>query len=780
MLMGKSRSKGSVKLVLSFRVTALLLLMLLLSAPLFADQIKVAEVLVVGNRRIESPAISNAIKLKVGDNFFEEKIDEDIKSIYSLGFFTDVKAEKSISDKGVVITYRVTEKPVVREILFAGNSALTTDKLKDNLDIKPNSIFSAKDLVKSIKKLKKLYVDEGYPLVEIDPVKEQISPEELKLTLKISGEDKILIRAIIFEGNKEFDDSKLKSTIETKQDWWLAWLTGAGVYKEDVFKNDIMLISELYMNNGYINFKIADPKVEITPDKKALNVLVSMTEGEKFSTGQIDFRGDLLESKEELGKRLKMKTGEVFSRGALRQEVFALTDLYADKGYAFANVNPITTINSAKKLIDIAFDFEKGEKVYIDRINISGNSKTRDKVLRREIRVNEGELYSATGLKKSKQNLMNLGFFEEATIATSKGKEDNKLNLDVNVKEKATGTFSIGGGYSSLDGFVGQGSVQQTNLFGYGLKSNASVSIGGKSSTYSVGLTDPYFLDTKWSLGGDIYRTERQYVDYTKRATGADIKGGYQFNDSLSTFLLYRFEKVNILKESFALLETRRLFPELVTTSDSTTSSVTASVSRNTTDYRLDPTTGMTNSLSAEFAGLGGTNRFVRYIGQTSQCVPVLFGSVFMIHGTFGHIMEMGAPIPIDEKFYLGGITSIRGYAGRTITPSILIPQYDSLTGVKTGDQRAYIGGDTEVLFNAEYTVPLIKDAGLKGVFFFDTGNSANGFGNAFSGFLSSYGFGIRWFSPIGPLRLEYGIPLNPRQGIDKNGKIEFSIGNFF
>jgi outer membrane protein insertion porin family len=779
--MGKFRSKGSVKLFLSFRVITPLLLILLLSSYSFAEQIKVAEVLVVGNRRIETPAISNAIKLKAGDNFFEEKIDEDIKSIYRLGFFTDVKAERSTSEKGVVVTYRVTEKPVVREILFEGNSALTTDKLKENLEIKPNSIFSAKELVKSIKKLKKLYVDEGYPLVEIDPVKEQISPEELKITLKISGENKILIREIKFEGNREFDDSKLKSTIETKQDWWLAWLTGAGVYKEDVFKNDIMLISELYMNNGYINFKIAEPKVEITPDKKALIVLVSMTEGDKFSTGQIDFRGDLLESKEELGKRLKMKTGEVFSRGALRQEVFSLTDLYADKGYAFANVNPITSINSAKKLIDITFDFEKGEKVYIDRINITGNTKTRDKVLRREMRITEGELYSATGLKKSKQNLMNLGFFEEATIVTAKGKVDNKLNLDVNVKEKATGTFSIGGGYSSLDGFVGQGSIQQANLFGYGLKSNASVSIGGKSSTYSVGLTDPHFLDTKWSLGGDIYRTERQYVDYTKRSTGADIKSGYQFNDSLSIFLLYRYEEVNIFKESFALQQTRVLFPELVTTNNSTTSSVSATLSRDTTDYRLDPTTGMTNSLSVEFAGLGGTNRFLKYVGKTSQFFPVLFGSVFMVSGTFGHMTEMGAPIPIDEKFYLGGITSLRGYAGRTVSPDIVLPLGDGVTGVPHGEQRAFIGGDTEVLFNAEYTVPLIRDAGLKGVVFFDAGNSQTGIGNTFSRFLTSYGLGIRWFSPIGPLRLEYGIPLNPREGIDAaKGKIEFSIGNFF
>lgn len=753
---------------------------MLLCSTASAAQDEIADVLIVGNRRIESSAIMTAVKLKSGSKFFEEKVDEDIKSIFSLGFFSDVKAERNLSVKGIVLTYIVTEKPVVREIIFEGNKALASDKLKEALDIKTNSIFSTKELVKGISKIKKLYTDEGYSQAEIEPVKSAPSPYELKLTLKIKEGDKILIRAIGFEGNSAFSDSKLKGMMETKQDWWLAWLTGAGVYKDDVLKNDMLLITEHYMNNGYINFKLAEPKVELAPDKKALLVQIVMTEGDKYSTGQINFRGDLLETKEELGKRLKMKTGDVFSRAALRQEIFSLTDVYADKGYAFANVNPLTTMNSANRVIDIIFDFEKGEKVYIDRINIAGNAKTRDKVIRREMRISESELYSATGLKKSKQNLMNLGFFEEATIATSKGKGDNKLNLDVNVKEKPTGTFSIGGGYSSLDGFVGQGSVQQANLFGYGLKSNASASIGGKSSTYSLGVTDPYFLDTKWSVGADVYRTERQFVDYTKRATGGDIKAGYQLSDTLGTFLLYKLEKASISKESFALLETRRLYPDLVTANDSTTSSVTASISRNTTDYRIDPSSGMTNSLSVEFAGLGGTNRYLRYIAQTAQFFPVGLGTVFMVRGTFGQITEMGAKIPIDEKFYLGGISTVRGYGGRTISPYVITPQKDGVIGDPTGEQRAYIGGDTEAVLNIEYTVPLLKEAGVKGVLFFDAGNSKDGVDKVFSGILASYGFGIRWFSPIGPLRLEYGIPLNPRQGIDKSGKLEFSIGSFF
>ena len=745
-----------------------------------AAQDQISEIIISGNRRIETSAIMNAVKSKVGDKLFEEKIDTDVKAIFGLGYFTDIKAQKRVTDKGLVITFAVMEKPVIRDIIFSGNNEIATEKLKENFELKPNAIYTQKEVAKNIKKLKKLYADEGYPQAEIVSVKESINQYDIKLTLKIKEGPKILIREIVFEGNSAFTASTLKGVIETKQDWWLAWLTGAGVYKEDVLKNDVLLLTEHYMNNGYINFKISEPKVAMTADKKAMTVVISMTEGDKYSLGLIDFKGDLLETKEELAKKLKMKSGEVFNRAQLRQEISSFTDLYADKGYAFANVNPLTSLNNQKKIIDIIFDFEKGEKVYIDKINITGNGKTRDKVIRREMRVSEGELYSATGLKKSKQNIMNLGYFEEATVATSKGKGDNKLNLDVTVKEKPTGTFSIGGGYSSLDGFVAQGSIQQSNLFGYGLKANLSASLGGKSSTYSLGVTDPYFLDTKVSLGGDIYRTERQFVDYTKLAYGGDIKAGYQISDTLNTFLMYKLEQTTILKESFALQRTRDLYPELVTTANSTTSSVTASISRNATDYKVDPSSGMTNSLSIEYAGLGGTTRFVRSIAKTAQFFPVGFGTVFMIQGTLGHIQDTGAKIPLDEKFYLGGINTLRGYGSRTVSPFKSTEQNDPVTGVITGTQRVYLGGDTEAIFNAEYLLPLIKEAGLKGVLFFDAGNSVDGIGNAFSTLRTSYGFGIRWFSPIGPLRLEYGKPLNPRKGVDGSSRLEFSIGNFF
>ncbi len=766
---------GYVLIRLGLTLCSTVLLIIVLAGSVMAEGERIAEVRIAGNRRIETDAIRNTVAIKVGDLLYADKVDTDVRSIFKLGHFQDVKAETTPVDKGVTLTYLVVEKPVIRDIKIEGNKELTAEKIKEVLELKVNTIFSAKDLAKSIRKIKKLYADEGYYLAEVDGSSEKRGESELRVTLKINEGKKVLIEEIRFEGNNAFPRRKLKGTMETTENWWLAWLTGAGVYKEEVLKNDLIILADLYFNSGYVNVKVAEPKVEFLPERKGLKVVISISEGDQYKTGQLGFKGDLLNNDDDLSKKLKLKSGETFSRGTLRSDVFTLTDHYADKGYAFANVNPVTRLNPEQKTIDITFDMEKGEMVHFDRINISGNPKTRDKVLRRELKMAEGDLYSSTNLKRSKQNLMNLGFFEEVTLVTERGSADNKLNLKVDVKEKATGTFSIGAGYSSLDGFIGQGSVQQSNFLGLGLKANVSASIGGKSSTYSVGLTDPYFMDSHWTLGGDLYRTQRDYLDYTRRAIGGDIKAGYSLSDTMSTFWVYKYEQKEIFNTSQALIMSGQFFE-----TSSTTSSISASLTRNTTDYRMDPSTGMVNSLSAEFAGLGGTNRFVRYIAETTHFTPLVWDSVFTLKGVLGYIQGLGKDIPIDEKFYLGGINTLRGYSGRTVSPFKIVTNTGNVNGIAS-TVRAYTGGDTEAVFSAEITMPLIKEAGLKGVLFYDAGNSYEGLGKLFTCMQTSYGFGIRWFSPIGPLRLEYGIPINPRPGIDdKGGRLEFSIGSFF
>ena len=736
----------------------------------FADGEKIVEVVVKGNKRIEQAAILNVVKIKAGDVLAGDNTDNDIRAIYKLGHFQDVQVSTEASEKGTRLVYLVSEKPIVRTISFAGNKELTTDKLKEALEFKQNSIFTTKDLAKSIIKIKKLYGDDGYYLAEVEPVVTKSSPTDLTVTFRIVEGKKILIRTIHFDGNKNFSNRKLRGVMETQEQWFLSWLTNAGTYKEEVLKNDSALIADFYMNNGFINVKVGEPTVKLAEAKDALEVFVGITEGEQFRVGEIGFKGEMLESASDLRKKLKSEPGELFSRAILRTDIFTLTDVYADKGYAFANVNPLTKADAEKKTVDLTFDMEKGELVYFERINIAGNPKTRDKVVRRELRVDEGELYSATGMKRSKQQLMNTGYFEEATIATAKGSAGNKLNVDVNIKEKPTGTFSIGGGYSSLDGIIGQGSVQQANFLGLGLKANLSGSIGGKSQTYSLGITDPYFLDTKWTLGGDIYRSERDYTDYSRRLMGGDVKAGYPISDFIGTFFMYKYEIKDIYNETDYY---KTLDPTIYQRGSSTTSSVFSSITRNTTDYRLDPSSGMISSLSAEYAGLGGDNKYARYIGDTTWFHPLYKKLIFSTKLTLGYIQNVGKPVPIDEKFYLGGIFSLRGYKARTVSP---------ISTSLIDGSKIYNGGNKEAFGNMELTFPLLPEAGIKGVAFFDYGNAYGENSKMFSSVLMSYGGGIRWASPIGPLRLEYGIPLNPRGGGEdsSSGRFEFSIGSLF
>ncbi len=772
-----------------------MLLMLLGGTARGADE-RISEILIKGNRRIETAAILHALHLKAGDLLTNENVDADLRAIYKLGHFQDVRAEVSRSDKGVVLTYEVVEKPVVREVRFVGNKEIGADKLREASDVKVTAVYSPKDLAKSVKKIKKLYADEGYYLAEVKPSTERRAGADVAVVFTISEGEKILIKTIRFEGNRAFSDRKLKKVMETGEAWFLSWITGAGTYKEDVAKNDVNLIADLYYNNGYITAKVGEPKVEILPDKSGLVLTYIITEGEQYRVGPIGFKGELLESEGELAKKVKLKQGEVFSREVLRNDVFAFTDLYADMGYAFTNVTPLTAVHPETKTIDVTFNFEKGEKVYIDRINIGGNTKTRDKVVRRELKLAEGDLYSSTSIKKSKQQLMNLGFFEEVNIATAKGSADNRLNMNVDVKEKPTGTFSVGAGYSSLDGIIGQVSVQQANFLGLGLKANVAAALGKKTQTFNVGLTDPYFMDTRWTLGTDLYRTERDYTDYKRRATGGDIKAGYPLSDTLSTFWVYKYEDKKIFGESQALLAEIASGVVNAPETTSTTSSITASLTRNTTDYRLDPTRGMVNTLSVEYAGLGGTNKFARYIGNTVVFFPFKWGTVFSVRGELGYIQGLGMDVPFDEKFYLGGINTLRGYNARTVSPyrvaalmsnatfKAIIPGFPFTYPVPqsvVGYNNVFVGGDAEAVLNFEYQFPLVKEAGLKGVAFFDIGDAYDHLGDMFTRFQASYGLGVRWNSPMGPLRLEYGIPVNPRPGIDKaSGRLEFSMGTLF
>jgi outer membrane protein insertion porin family len=342
----------------SYVLIIVLLLQLACAGAASAEGEKIVEVRIQGNRRIEAAAILNVVTRKAGDTLHTEKTDTDLRAIYKLGHFQDVRVSTEETDKGMVLLYTVLEKPVVRDIKFEGNKELSLDKLKEVLEFRQNSIFSTKDLNRSVVKIKKLYGDEGYYLAEVEPRVEKRSPTDLTVTFKITEGKKILIHTIRFEGNRAFSDRKLRGIMETKEKWFMSWLTGAGTYKEEVLKNDGALIADHYMNNGFINVKVGEPAVKLTDARDALEVSIGITEGDQYRVGEIGFKGELLEPAAELRKKLKTEPAEIFSRSVLRTDIFTLTDVYADKGYAFANVNPLTKPDHDKKTVDLTFDME--------------------------------------------------------------------------------------------------------------------------------------------------------------------------------------------------------------------------------------------------------------------------------------------------------------------------------------------------------------------------------------------------------------------------------------
>ena len=725
----------------------------------------IAKIAIKGNLAIEADAIKAVIKISEGKPLITEDVRGAIKAIFEMGYFTDVQAETSDTEGGKELAFIVSERPQIRDIEFKGNKEIEKDKLKELLTFKANTILDLNKIRESISKIKTEYENSGYYVADVQYKIETVGENQIKLVFEINENDKVLVKRIILLGNKEYNDDALKKIMQTKEGGWSSWISSKGTFKENMLRGDVEILSSHYLNNGYIQASVEEPQVFLTPDKRWIYITIRIEEGKKFWLGKIDFKGDILDSVEDLSKNVKLKEGDVFSRDRLRQDIVSLTDMYGDKGYAFANIVPLTTLDHEKRIVNITFDISKGELVYFERILITGNVKTRDKVIRRELKVAEGELYHGTRLKKSRQKVNNLGFFDEVNLSTERGSSTNKLNLIIDIKERPTGTLSVGAGYSSIDSFVMMGSVSQGNLFGRGQKLQLSAEFGEKRKTYNLGFTEPRLLDTEISAGFDIYNLEKQYTDFTKKSNGGDIRLGFPLGfEETRGYLTYRYEESEIydISTSAGTYITDQA-------GRNTLSSITASIVRDTRDSYLAPMSGSNNSVSTEVAGgfFGGTRSFVKHLGNSSWFYPVFWDTSVMLHGAIGYAEGTeGKDLPIDERFFVGGMNTVRGFDPRSLGPK--------------DENGIVIGGNKELIFNVEYLFPLAKEAGLRGVIFYDAGNA---FGDNevydIESLRTSAGYGIRWYSPIGPLRLEWGYNLNPKDG-EKLSRWEFSIGTFF
>ncbi|NOJ78443.1 outer membrane protein assembly factor BamA [Myxococcus xanthus] len=750
------------------------------------DARRVVEVRVEGNRRVEAEAIRRALRTRVGDELSPTRTAQDLRAVWALGYFQDVELLVQRLARGVAYVVRVEERPTVRLVQLVGNEELSKDDLKEEIDVKPSTILDMELVRSSVQKIQAKYVEKGYFLAEVS---HQLKPVEgganVDVVFNINERAKVMVKQITILGAEKLSAAELKETMITREGGFLSFFTGEGTYREEAFQRDLAVIQIAYYDKGFINVRVDKPTVQLSADKRFIFITLRVTEGEPYDIGKIDFSGDLLDdvSKEKMASMMKSATGGRFNRSQLSQDILSVSDVYYDRGYAYANINPITSVNADSRTVDLTFDVQKGPQVTIERIDVVGNSKTRDKVIRRELRVYEGELYSGTGVRRSRERVTALGFFETVEITQRPGSADDTIVLQVEVKEKATGTFQVGLGFSNVENFIFTAQIAQNNFLGWGQSVSASAQISGLRSLVQLSFYDPYFLDTRYLLSAEFFRIQADYEGFIRNSTGGTVSIGYQFIDDLLGTIGYSREWVNV--EAGQNLGAVLLANQFLS---GTTSAARLSLSFDRRDNRLFPSRGFIHYGSVELAPdfLGGTFLYNRYTAYSRLYFPMPLGFVFKTNATIGYIQQLdqNKPLPISELYYVGGINSVRGYFLRSISPSVKVPRSGSPDATVT-DFR--VGGNKQLVFNFELEFPIFEKAGLRGVIFYDAGNAFAANERFFedrqdrlpAGLFHAAGFGFRWFSPIGPLRFEWGIPLTKRPE-DDNILFEFTIGNFF
>jgi outer membrane protein insertion porin family len=725
-------------------------------------RVTVVQIQIKGNQRIEEDAIRRVLKVKKDDVYNVKNLSIDLKAVYGMGYFDDARIEAETVADGKIIILTVKEKPTVRTISVDGNSwVYDDDEIKEVLTIRKGSILNINTLQSDMRRIEELYKEKNFYNVK---VKFNVYPQkenQADIEYEIDEGKKFHIDKIVFVGNSAYSAGKLKRMMGTSEESILSWVTDAGDLNEENLSQDVAKLTSFYHNNGYVQARFGEPEIEFEED--GIVITIRVVEGPQFKVGEVTMTGDLIIPAEQLVKTVKITEEEFYNRDILRLDVIALTDIYADEGYANVDISPRIEQNPEMRVVDITFDIAKGKQVYFEEIIISGNSKTRDKVIRRELQVYEQELYGGRRLKRSVQNLYRLDFFEDIKVDTMTGSADDKMKLRIDVTEKNTGAFSFGAGYGNVENIFLTASVSERNLFGRAQTLALKGQMGTKTQRFTLSFTEPWLFDIPLSAGVDIYNWNYDFATYDKDSIGGNLRFGYPLIDYTRIYLTYTYDIADIKNvEDDAAESIKRDEGENIK------SSITTTLRYDSRNDRFHPTKGSAHRLSYEFAGLGGTVGFNKIIGETGWYFPLILKTVGVLHSRAGYVNQLeGKTLPDYEKFYMVGIDALRGFERDDLSPR--------------DENGSEIGGNQFVQFNAELRFPLVPQAGVYGVAFYDTGNIWADFEEVDIGDLrQSAGGGIRWLSPMGPVRLEYGWILDPQPTDHGTGNWEFSMASAF
>ncbi len=731
-------------------------------APILMAQ-NISKVVFDGIVNVKEKNVLSQMKLRKGVKYVPEKVKGDIESIVSMGHFEDV--EISFDTASYILNVSVKEKSFVKKIEFRGNKRFSKGRLKDEITIQEKTFLDKLSIMESESKILSLYRDEGYADCSVETLSSIDEKNRVSINFLITEGNKILIADVSIRGTKAFSGKKIMSLMKTKK---------KKVFKQETMDNDIKEIGNFYKNKGYQEIAISRPEIVFDEARTKMQILLIISEGVRYKVGEITFEGNTAYSNAELKKQITLVKNRHYNDEKFKESLSNLAQLYSDKGYLRASIEPHYEKNKEAEVMNVIFDIEEGPVFYLGYVDIIGLNYTKEKVIRREVVLKEGKVFRAGVLRRSLEKIYNLGFIEYVEPEIRPTPKENEVDLVLNVAEGKPGILSAGAGYSTVDQLVGTLQVQHINLLGRAQRLNLMWEFGARKQSYEISWTEPWFLDRPMSFGIDVFNTERNrdygaiYNAYKESRKGGTVRVGPRLSDILSLLFSYSYEEIKIFHIHPNIV--REIIP-----SRNVTSSLSSQVIRDTRDNIFDASRGSRNSLSLQYAGglLGGDVNFLKTIARSSWFIPTFWKFVLSANFQFGWTAAFApsTDVPIYERFYVGGAETVRGYRYR-------------------GEIGPAAGGRTMMVLNFEYKFPIVQEKNrsiLQGALFYDIGGSWHNIGDISLrtgtgdfDLKSGVGFGIRFTTPVFPIRLDWGYGLNHKPGVAEPSQFYFTLGQMF
>lgn len=765
---------GSVKRVLSVLMLAAIWPLSSLTMPAFADEpIELAQADVIrsidirGAQRVDPGTVRSYMNIQEGDPFDSRRIDQSLKSLFATGLFADI----SLRREGSALVVNVVENPIINRIAFEGNDEVTQDTLRPEITLRPRVIYTRAKVQDDVKRILSVYRRNGMFAASVDPKIIQLEQNRVDLVFEINEGQETEIGNIRFIGNREFSDSRLREEIQTRESRWWRFFTSDDVFDPDRINLDRELLRRFYLSNGFADFAVNSAVAELTPDSSSFFVTFAINEGSRYTFGKIEIEARLKDLDPALlQESIQVETGDWYDANEIDRTIDRLTEQVGTLGYAFVEIRPRISRNQEEKTIDVKYVVNEGPRVFVERINIAGNVRTLDKVIRREFQLVEGDAFNASKLRRSRRRIENLGFFERVDIEQVPGSSPDKTVINANVEEKPTGQISFGAGYSSSVGPIGDIQLSESNFLGRGQSLVAKFQLAAEASEIDFSFTEPYFMDREVAAGFDLFRVTRDLQDTSSfdiKRTGFRLRSGYQIADNTSQSWRYTFrlsEILDVKSDASSLIKAEE--------GEDTLSEVSHTIAYDSRDRRINTTEGTLIRFDTDLAGLGGTLYHLRNTLNGSYFYPIADQWVFSMSGKGGYIVGLGEDVALSERFFVGG-DDVRGFETSGLGPR------DLATDDAVGGEWMYAGSVA-----LKFPSGLPSELGVSGRVFMDVGSSGSlsptNSTTADDGSLRmGVGTGLNWESPFGPLGIDFAIPVL-KEDYDKKEFVRVNFGTRF